>query len=219
MTIASEITRLQWAKSSARTSIINKGVSVPASAKLDTYHNYIDQISTGWAFMDSLSLKGYFVTGEDGVPTISGYMSWNDSSAYYWAIISDISVSSEDYYIICVKKQAGSDIQYKKASTSPWSTSIHGRPHKVWYYKNWNNIRIFFSEVSTHSSGYARWFQADWDGTNTPTIVQIARNNSYNTLPSEADTTGYTEVNLNTWFKSVVWQNTEEDAYIYITTK
>lgn len=46
MTIASEITRLQWAKASARTSIINKWVDVPASAKVDDYHTYIDQIST-----------------------------------------------------------------------------------------------------------------------------------------------------------------------------
>ena len=44
MTIASEISRLQWAKADARTSIINKGVDVPTSAKLDTYHDYIDLI-------------------------------------------------------------------------------------------------------------------------------------------------------------------------------
>ena len=48
MTIASEIQRLQWAKASARTSIINKWVNVPASAKLDTYPWYIDQINTWW---------------------------------------------------------------------------------------------------------------------------------------------------------------------------
>ena len=48
MTIASEIQRLQWAKSSARTSIINKWVNVPVSAKLDTYHTYIDQIAQWW---------------------------------------------------------------------------------------------------------------------------------------------------------------------------
>lgn len=46
MTIASEITRLQWAKTSARTSIQNKWVTVPANAKVDTYHTYIDQINT-----------------------------------------------------------------------------------------------------------------------------------------------------------------------------
>lgn len=47
MTIASEITRLQWAKADIKTSIEWKGVSVPSSAKIDTYSTYIDQITTG----------------------------------------------------------------------------------------------------------------------------------------------------------------------------
>lgn len=44
MTVASEIERLQWAKSDIKTSIEGKWVTVPASAKLDTYSCYIDQI-------------------------------------------------------------------------------------------------------------------------------------------------------------------------------
>lgn len=44
MTIASEITRLQWAKATARTSIENKWVTVPVSASVEDYHTYIDQI-------------------------------------------------------------------------------------------------------------------------------------------------------------------------------
>lgn len=46
MTIASEITRLQWAKADIKTAIENKWVTVPASAKLDTYDTYIGQIET-----------------------------------------------------------------------------------------------------------------------------------------------------------------------------
>lgn len=49
MTIASEITRLQNAKSSIRTAIQSKWVSVPTSAKLDSYYTYINQIkSSAW---------------------------------------------------------------------------------------------------------------------------------------------------------------------------
>lgn len=44
MTIASEITRLQSAKSSIATSIWNKWVTVPAATKLDWYSALIDQI-------------------------------------------------------------------------------------------------------------------------------------------------------------------------------
>lgn len=55
MTVASEITRLQWAKASARTSIINKWVNVPANVTVDTYHTYIDQIST-WVPQDKYEI-------------------------------------------------------------------------------------------------------------------------------------------------------------------
>ena len=47
MSIATEITRLQGAKSSLKTSIENKGVTVPSSTKLDGYSALVDQISTG----------------------------------------------------------------------------------------------------------------------------------------------------------------------------
>lgn len=53
MTIASEITRLQWAKASAKASIEAKWVSVPTSASVEDYHTYIDLINTGvivWLF-------------------------------------------------------------------------------------------------------------------------------------------------------------------------
>lgn len=47
MSISSEITRLQNAKASIKTSIEAKGVTVPSSAKLDSYSSYVDQIQTG----------------------------------------------------------------------------------------------------------------------------------------------------------------------------
>lgn len=47
MSITSEISRLQTAKAELKTSIENKGVSVPTSAKLDVYHQYVDAIPIG----------------------------------------------------------------------------------------------------------------------------------------------------------------------------
>ena len=47
MSVASEITRLQNAKSALATSIGNKGVTVPASTTLDGYSALVDQIQTG----------------------------------------------------------------------------------------------------------------------------------------------------------------------------
>lgn len=47
MSIASEITRLQTAKADLKTAIEGKGVSVPASAKLDAYPALVDSIQQG----------------------------------------------------------------------------------------------------------------------------------------------------------------------------
>lgn len=47
MSISSEITRLQNAKASIKTSIENKGVTVPSATKLDGYSTLIDSIQTG----------------------------------------------------------------------------------------------------------------------------------------------------------------------------
>lgn len=48
MTIASEITRLQWAKADIKASIEGKWVPVATNAKLDDYSSYVDQIDTSW---------------------------------------------------------------------------------------------------------------------------------------------------------------------------
>lgn len=47
MSISTEITRLQTAKSDLKTAIQAKGVTVPSSATIDTYDDYVSQISGG----------------------------------------------------------------------------------------------------------------------------------------------------------------------------
>jgi len=54
MSIATEITRLQGAKSDIRNSIIAKGVDVPSAETLDNYSGYIDQISGGGGTTDPM---------------------------------------------------------------------------------------------------------------------------------------------------------------------
>lgn len=49
MAISTEIARLQQAKADLKTAIQAKGVSVPSSAKLDTYDTYVGQIQQGSA--------------------------------------------------------------------------------------------------------------------------------------------------------------------------
>ena len=47
MSVATEITRIQGAKADLKTSIESKGVTVPSSALIDEYADYVDAIQTG----------------------------------------------------------------------------------------------------------------------------------------------------------------------------
>ena len=47
MSIATELTRIQQAKADIKTAIEAKGVTVPSSATIDTYDDYVSQISGG----------------------------------------------------------------------------------------------------------------------------------------------------------------------------
>ena len=50
MSIQTEITRLQTAKSAIKSEIENKGVTVPSNATLDSYDDYAAQIETGGTY-------------------------------------------------------------------------------------------------------------------------------------------------------------------------
>lgn len=71
MSVATEITRLQNAKASIKTSIENKGVSVPSSALIDTYSTFIDAISGGGGGGLEYETGTYTPTADIARPTIS----------------------------------------------------------------------------------------------------------------------------------------------------
>lgn len=72
MTIASEITRLENAKASIKQAIGGKGVSVPTSAKIDTYDTYISQIETGGGGGGGSASYFYVTAAERGNEAYSG---------------------------------------------------------------------------------------------------------------------------------------------------
>lgn len=57
MSIASEISRLQTAKADLKTAIEGKGVTVPASAKLDAYPALVESIQAGGGSIEDLITK------------------------------------------------------------------------------------------------------------------------------------------------------------------
>ena len=71
MSIATEITRLQNAKASIKTSIENKGVVVPSATKLDGYSTLIDSIQTGGG-IDVNALADGSISGAIEITASSG---------------------------------------------------------------------------------------------------------------------------------------------------
>ena len=155
MTIASEITRLQWAKADIKTSIEGKGVTVPSSASIDEYSWYIDQIVT--SSIDSIFVPtsitiADWIYNSTSSPRIKEEL-WDattaDNSAYYryfWINDDDSTVYSK--YRLCVWKK------------TPWSDATTARTDRIvddrtnfirkWWRmkKSWNNI--IFSALYVH---------------------------------------------------------------------
>lgn len=71
MSIASEISRLQTAKANLKTSIENKGVTVPSSTLLSGYSALVDQISGGGGGVVNYETGTYTPTSDTIKPTIS----------------------------------------------------------------------------------------------------------------------------------------------------
>lgn len=87
MSIATEISRLQTAKANIKSAIEDKGVAVPSSATLDTYDEYIQQISTAPAAPEYFRITSrsggsgtITITKANAAPSISFRTSTNGSA-------------------------------------------------------------------------------------------------------------------------------------------
>lgn len=75
MSVATEIQRLNTAKADIKTAIEAKGVTVPSSATIDTYDDYVSQISGGGgggSSADTEALKGMITRDITGITIPSG---------------------------------------------------------------------------------------------------------------------------------------------------
>lgn len=82
MSVASEITRIQNAKASIKSSIENKGVSVPSNALIDTYSTYIDAISGGGGGGLTYEEGTYTPTEDIARPTIKFSKTYSEPPVY-----------------------------------------------------------------------------------------------------------------------------------------
>lgn len=191
MTIASEITRLQWAKASAKASIENKWVTVPANATVDTYHNYIDQIEQwyviGWAlsWITITSSVSFTNFNDDDRASLwwnwaLSIVNWDDLFGIISWIYRDRRGSSADLYnsvVLWIWKEPWQDFQYIKLE---WE-----REDNVWW---WWNLRIL----------------TDW------TIIRFLTSYFERTRTSWSDTANYDIYDINPSAMTVVknWTGT-----------
>lgn len=228
MTIASEITRLQWAKADIKTSIENKGVAVPSDAKLDDYSSYVDQIQQGDGGVLSGWLRLYdnYVSSKDGTPRIKSSISWVEWNKYYWCAVYSLewaSASSLESGVYTYRKvDTTNDMAYKMNNVT-WdqSSGVYSEASKASFWKNWTNMKIIFFVDSTRSSNRMYCYQAIWDYKTTWTTTNslIWRGETTNISDYSVDLTGYTQLTTNERVKSVTGHEEDDDAYIYLTLK
>lgn len=90
MSIASEITRLQGAKSDLKTSIEGKGVTVPSATKIDGYAALVDQIQTGGGgghtgTVDTAGLQALGWDAQD-IQWLQDHVWWDAEDDAEWAV-------------------------------------------------------------------------------------------------------------------------------------
>lgn len=229
MTIASEITRLQWAKSDIKTSIENKGVSVPSDAKLDTYDTYIDQIVTWVSSLEWVKLYNYMISQNADQPEVTSVISWNEGDNLYWLCgvkMNWDSNNSTSYWIHTFKRiGTSSDFVYQYGSSGTYQGL---RRHSLWsafyVYKNGNSIRafVFYDYNYNNSQKYTGCYQCDWNistGAMSFSYLWTSTYKDYDISSYNADVTWFEEITGSTWCKSATGNYIYDDAYIYLTLK
>lgn len=227
MTIASEITRLQWAKASAKASIENKWVTVPASASVEDYHTYIDLIQTWWYF-NGVKLKDYSRYDRDSTPSIAWYYSWEENDIQYSLILWTQEASSDNYWYrygwVWTKHVSWSDIQYIASySSDTYSGNRFNTSSWNYFLKNstaWI-IRGYTRVSTTYSTNWVYIFETVYDyinGTCTYWVYKTTEN--YSNWQEEITIPDwYVVVSGNAWIKSVTPFKDDSKWWFYITLK
>ena len=119
MSIASEIQRLQTAKADIKTAIEAKGVTVPSSATIDTYDDYVSQITggltryaSGTPYCDGLDL----VVDVQTEISIDGGTSWVNSGNQYTVLVESGASQCAPPYDAEIEYLQSSGTQYINTS-------------------------------------------------------------------------------------------------------
>lgn len=94
MSIATEITRIQQAKADIKTAIEAKGVTVPSSATIDTYDDYVSQISGGGGGGDTTTIAKLIDRSITSIDIPSGVTKIGDYTFYGCTHLSSVVIPS-----------------------------------------------------------------------------------------------------------------------------
>lgn len=186
MSIASEITRLQNAKSNIKTSIENKGVTVPNNATLDAYSGYIDNIQTGlmpdvynWDAMNS-HMKDYLdevdYSSDTGYTStsITSYAPSSKNSEYYDPIGKSVTLPAGELEIDGNREtvSAGSKTIYNIIPNkyTPFNVISNNNIVKSGLLHPTGQVRVIKSSSAYNIRDLGGWKTYDSNGTQTGTI-------------------------------------------------
>lgn len=144
MSIASEITRLQSAKSDLATSIGNKGVTVPASATLDDYPALVDSIQTSGGSLPYDAEIEYIETDRSAVICTNVYPTTLNLTIEYTSMNSMLfgwsyNDQANNTWICCI----GSIIYYKNYNSS---YSFSGYNDETWHTYKYDMQNGFYKD-------------------------------------------------------------------------
>lgn len=209
MTIASEITRLQWAKADIKTAIESKWVTVPANAKLDTYDDYIWQIQTWWALTSGLSVA-YKSTWWYFWPSCWAPLSFEEGGKYYcifpWIQMEKSWYNSYFWMGTYRKLEAGQDLEYGWRVTWYYFNQNYSQNYisDQRYYTDWTTIVCysFCKYTPTTNPDYYMMCKSTWNYKTTaapsrPTLVWTSTSLSTNPEDYWESLVWYTELSVN----------------------
>lgn len=223
MTIASEITRLQWAKADIKTAIETKWVPVPSNAKFDTYDEYILQIPTWEWLINWLTLANRQISGRDSSPRIYWIASFEEWWKYYWCNLymwynrsSNVDYFSIYYYI----KQSWSDVAYYQYETAWVSDNTYWNINRYWYYKkdSWTEVMAIYILLNSRLNYECYSFQWDYLN-NSITHKSWWTLSEYSSLADFwIDLSWYTAL-WSSWIDRAVGNEIWNNEYIYLVLK
>lgn len=166
MSIASEISRLQGAKSSIKTAIENKGVTVPSDLKLQGYGSCIDAIQT-WGDYSCWSVAYWLQSSSVTLPSCTStcwLVIWHSERAKDWTAIWIFNMNSYDrtsstHWIYTLIKKAWVDSQW---SCVYWQASDWNTSSKICFFKNTNNNDCYLIDTYHYSYFWWKWTAWNW---------------------------------------------------------